>query len=44
MESLPETKTTTTNEGLSGSATNNTGQQGQDNSNTTGTQEIATCM
>jgi hypothetical protein len=42
MESLPKTKPTTTNGKLSDSAINNTREQGLDNSNTTGTREIAT--
>jgi hypothetical protein len=43
MESLLEPKTTTTGK-LPGSATNNTREEGQGNSNTTGTREIATRM
>jgi hypothetical protein len=44
MESIPEPKTTPTNWKLSGSAINNTREQGQDNSNTTGTRELANRM
>jgi hypothetical protein len=41
MESIPEPKTTPTNWKLSGSAINNTREQRQDNSNTTGTRELS---